>query len=221
MTRSTWDVRLHAGGVLLLCLCAVGCTSGCKFVKDSPQSGAVPDAPRSTPRQDDPVPAPPDEGCHLACSASPITAWRYSEDGISIDDHLDMTGCSGPFTIGVLGGHGTIKQVGGRGLKYFPPSRGADPQGRIREDEVTITIECPHHKKQECVMRIAIRLPGQAVDPNVPLPSRPGDIPDRGDRAGRGAGTSATAFVQPRHDPWPRALLGLPWRPTRSHARGA
>jgi len=134
------------------------------------------------PAEPTPVPAAapePSGACSLRFYAEPVSVPRYSREGITIDDHLDISGCpsNGPFKMVVSGGVGTLKQVSGGGVKYYPPTREADPSGRVTSDTVEITLECPHGTSVTAKMLITILAPG-AVGAAEPAPAEEAPEPE-------------------------------------------
>lgn len=121
--------------------------------------GNSPEEP-SSPGVVTPAPAPT---CGLRVFAEPVRIRRYSTEGITIDDHIHVMECSaGPFELGVSGGRGTVKKVASGGIKYYPPTKEADPAGSISEDSLQITVKCAHGTEVKTEMRIEIYGPPKA-----------------------------------------------------------
>ena len=84
-------------------------------------------------------------------------------------DHITIHGCDdgSPYQLVVGGGRGTLKQVSGGGVRYYPPSRWADPHCRQAEDELEITIRCAHGTEAKARLKVRIIAPDNPS--NAPL----------------------------------------------------
>ncbi len=107
--------------------------------------------------------APGASGCRLQIFAEPVSIARYSKEGLTVQEHVDIVGCplGGPFSITVGGGRGSLKKVASGAVKYYPPTRSSDPDGRVTRDVLDIEIECPHGNRVKTRMFVDITESGR------------------------------------------------------------
>jgi hypothetical protein len=98
--------------------------------------------------------------CSLRAAIDHVTIPAYSTEGLSVDAHIYTSSCvDGRYTLLYGGCKGTIKQMYGRGVRYYPPSREADRTYAVKEDEIPLTIECKHDGELETKLPIEITPP--------------------------------------------------------------
>lgn len=163
--------------VALLVPCLVLSLSGCgQMIRKVPRQPAVvpPAIPADAPQAPVPI-APAAPSCALRLAPEPVAVPRNSPEGITVEDHLEVSGCTanGPYTVGVTGGHGCLKKVAGGGIRYLPPTRDADPSCRTLADSLEVSVECPHGGRADGLLQIRIMRPGEVP----PAPAGPASAP--------------------------------------------